>query len=66
MQHLATVHIWDMLDQVVISAHVRLYLPNGVTEPGRQWSDTIRIKSEGEDDEQEWLKDALIALIETL
>ena len=66
MQHLATVHVWDLLDKVVISAHVRLYLPDGTSEAGRTWSDTIRMDSTGEDDEQEWLKDALIALVETL
>ena len=65
MQHIATVHAYDMLDQVFVSASVR---EKDAFET--DWETvvfvTVSISSDGESQPQEWLREALIAMIEAL
>lgn len=66
MWYMATVNAFDALDRVHVSAVVRA--TNGALgDPiAEVYSDVAVIPGVGEDNPQEWLKDALIALLEVL
>jgi len=62
---IASISAYDALDQVVVGVHMvdaHGYL--GTRIPVYQVTTTI--PSEGQDDSREWLKDALIALLEAV
>lgn len=66
MRYVANVHVIDVLDQVWVSATVRdeLQPGSGVTVEVAALSDTFA--GVGEPDPHEWLRDALIGLLEAL
>ena len=65
MQHIATVHMYDVLDQITVSAMVR---EKDAFESDWETvvSVTVGVTSDGESEPQRWLREALIALIESL
>lgn len=61
----ARVYVADLLDEVVIEATV--FTADWRAEaPAQVNTFRAQVKSTGEADEKEWLRDALVALIETL
>lgn len=62
----ASVHAHDVLDQVYVTA--RVWGDGGVGERQmvEQSSCATTVDGVGEDDARQWLKDALVALIEVL
>jgi hypothetical protein len=65
-QKIATVSVWDMLDDVVVTCRVTTYDHFNSDAPQTTYLGRAQVKGQGETDDQEWLKDALVALIETL
>lgn len=65
-QRVASIQAWDMMDQVVIKAHVRTYEGPSEHLAEEPISVSAQYDSTGEDDAHRWLRDALIALAETL
>lgn len=61
----ARIYVADVIDQVVVEATV-WSLDARTCNPTEQIVYTAQCNSVGEDSTAEWLKDALIALIETL
>lgn len=66
MYRTATMAAYDVMDQVFVTAQVRTYEPNGEGFDSVEFVTATTIPSEGEDVTREWLRDALIALAETL
>lgn len=66
MQRIATVAVYDALDQVVISAHVREYDGMLTARNADTWSVSTQVRGSGEENGTRWLRDALVALAETL
>lgn len=66
MYRVAMVHAYDAMDAVVVSAHVRESegVPGEQLEPALTVSITVR--GTGEPEVAVWLRDALVALAETL
>lgn len=66
MQHVATVHAFDVMTEVRTTAVVRRY--DGMRRDASDivFECTTTFPGTGESDPIEWLKDALIALLETL
>jgi len=66
MWYIATVNAYDALDKVVVAAVLR----STTGEVGDPLEDRLKVVTAtdgvGEDDERQWLKDALVALIEAL
>ena len=66
MWYIATVNAYDALDKVVVAAVLR----STTGEVGDPIEDRLKVVTTtdgvGEDDERQWLKDALVALIEAL
>lgn len=65
-QRIATLHAWDMLDLVNVAVHVKTYGPVTLDIPDTTYTNAIQVRGTGEEDDKEWLKDALVALIEAL
>lgn len=61
----ARVYVADMLDRVVVQASVFTSDWRG-DEPASEETFSVTVQSTGEDSDEGWLKDALIALVETL
>lgn len=66
MRLVTTVHAYDVMDRVQVGATVRQY-----EETTREPSDTVLVctttfPGTGETDPKEWLRDALIGLLESL
>jgi len=61
----ARVYVADMLDKVVVQASVFTSDWRG-DEPATEETFSVTVQSTGEDSDEGWLKDALIALIESL
>jgi len=61
----AKVYVADMLDQIVIEATV-FTADWRADEPATVNTFRAQCNSTGEENEHEWLRDALVALIETL
>lgn len=65
MHFTSTIRAYDALDRVVISALVRDEDAQG--DPAKEYfSCATTVSGTGEGDHREWLRDALIALIEAL
>lgn len=66
MRYYATMSAWDMLDKVHVSASVH-DLPRAPGEAAPLVLEvSTTVQGVGESDERVWLRDALIALAETL
>lgn len=65
MQHIASVQCYDVLDQVVIAVQVR---EKDAFES--DWQTVLltstSVTGDGESQPREWLRDSLVALLETL
>lgn len=62
----ATVHAYDVMDSVMITAVVRSTEGVGLERSPVELRATTTISGVGEDDPREWLRDALIGLLEAL
>lgn len=66
MYRTATMAAYDVMDQVFVTATVRTYEANGEGFDSAEFVTATTVPSTGEDDTTDWLRDALIALAETL
>jgi len=66
MWYVATINAYDALDRIVVAAVLRA-TAGGVGDPMEDRLTCVTtIPGVGEDDERQWLKDALVGLIEAL
>ena len=61
-----TVHAYDVLEDVHVTASVRMRDDDGTGHAYSEFGCTTTFQGTGETDPKEWLKDALVALLETL
>lgn len=61
-----TVHAYDVLEVVHVTASVRVRDDDGTGPAYSEFAYTTTFPGIGESDPTEWLKDALVALLETL
>lgn len=66
MYRTATMAAYDVMDQVFVTAQVRTYEPDGASFTSREFHCATTVPSTGEEEDTDWLRDALIALAETL
>lgn len=66
MQKIATIQAWDLMTQVMVIASVRTYADNGSTLLHEPEEFRVLVDGKGEADTPRWLRDALVALAETL
>lgn len=66
MRYEARVTAYDMLDQVTVSARVWDFHESQVGDERDYHWFTTTVEGEGEEDPREWLKAALIALLEEM
>lgn len=62
----ATVSAYDVLGDVWIAAQVQTREPNGEDFDITTWTASVQVRGTGEPETERWLRDALIALAETL
>lgn len=62
----ASLHAHDVMDQVTITARVWGDAGLGERQMQEQLSCAATVPGSGEDDPRQWLKDALVALLEEL
>lgn len=66
MYYMTTINAYDALASVVVVANVRA-TAGGLGDPvGTVFEVSTTVPGVGEDDPKEWLKDALVALLERL
>jgi hypothetical protein len=65
-QRILTVTCWDVMDRVHCTMRVRAYDGANPTAGETVLDRTTSVPSTGEEDDEEWTKDALCALIEAL
>lgn len=66
MYFTATITCYDVMDNVGISANVYSYGSDPSTRAECVYHKVTTVQGEGVDSPREWLKDALVALLETL
>ena len=66
MYRTATVAAYDVMGDVFVTASVRTYEANGTNFDSSEFHCATTVPSTGEDDTEDWLRDALVALAETL
>lgn len=66
MQRIASIQIYDALEQVVVHVHVREFDGLHVDGPTNVWDMSVQVRGEGIDEGDQWLTDALVALIEAV
>lgn len=66
MYRTANAAAYDVMDQVFISVTVQTYEPNGEIFERSESTWATTVPGTGEESESEWLRDALVALLETL
>lgn len=66
MYRTATMAAYDVMGNVFVTASVRTYEPNGQDFDSSEFTCAATVPSVGEDETADWLRDALIALAETL
>lgn len=66
MYRTATIAAYDVMDTVFITATVRTYEANGEGFDSVEFTSATTVPSTGEADTAEWLRDALVALAETV
>lgn len=66
MWYSATIHAYDCLDSVVVTARIHTFDrdTSGTTLGSEALK--VQVRGSGEDDSHRWLRDALVALAETL
>lgn len=64
MKRIASIHIYDCLDEISLNAQIREYKDYEQQESAVVITVHDCIRSEGLDDPRDWLRDALVALIE--
>lgn len=62
----ASIHAYDVLDEVWVHALVQTREPDGEGFTSRTSTASVQVRGTGEDDDRAWLRDALVALAETL
>lgn len=62
----ATVTAYDCLQDVVISATVHTADGASVSAPARVMTASVQVRGTGEESDARWLRDALVALAESL
>jgi len=65
-QRILTMTCWDVMDRVFVTARVREYDGNDPTAGETVLDRSTTVEGTGEDDVEEWVRDALVAMIETL
>lgn len=66
MYHIASVTAYDALDQVVVAGRIQTFREDFSGSLASEQSFRCQFDSTGEDDAKVWLRDALVALAETL
>lgn len=66
MYRTATIAAYDVMDTVFVTATVRTYEANGEGFDSIELTTATTVPSTGEEETAEWLRDALVALAETL
>lgn len=66
MQHVLTIHAFDVLDMVHISVAIRTYMPRSEESPILEWHSEMLMPGEGQPDAVLWLSDVLLYLVESL
>ncbi len=66
MYYTASIHAYDVLDQVQVTARVRLYESTLVDGSRIEHECTTTFQGTGETDPRQWLQDVLVGLLEDL
>lgn len=66
MYRTATAAAYDVMDSVFVTVKVQTYEPDGEGYEKTESAWVTTVPSTGEDDDREWLRDALVALLEVL
>lgn len=66
MYRTATAAAYDVMDSVFVTVRVQTYEPDGEGFEKTESAWVTTVPSTGEDSDREWLKDALVALLEVL
>lgn len=64
-QRILTMTCWDVLDRVFVTARVREYDGTDPTTGETVFDRSVTVEGTGEDDVEQWVKDALVAMVET-
>lgn len=64
MYRIASIHAFDVMDTVHITATVKLWDGIQTGSPTSEFSITTQIQGVGSGDDRAWLRDALVGLIE--
>lgn len=64
-QRILTLTSWDVLDRVFVTARVREYDGDDPTMGETVFDRSVTVQGTGEDDCEQWVRDALVALLET-
>lgn len=62
----ATITAFDMVDRVHITANVYAHDGEHLAQAQNVYHTAVTVQGRGEDDSRRWLRDALVALAETL
>lgn len=62
----ATVTAYDTMDRVHVTANVYAHDGVNLAQAQNVYHTSVTVNGRGEDDERRWLRDALVALAETL
>lgn len=62
----ATITAFDTMDRVHITANVYSHDGVNLAQAQNVYHTSVTVQGRGEDDERRWLRDALVALAETL
>lgn len=62
----ASIYAYDYMDKVGVTVAVHTMPNRRGARPERVYHDVVTVQGVGADDPLDWLKDALIALLETL
>lgn len=66
MYRTATIAAYDVMGDVFVTASVRTYEPDGENFDSVEFRCAATVQSVGESETREWLRDALVALIEAI
>ena len=66
MYRMATVTAYDVLESVQVSCRVLLWDGSQIGSPTSEFTTSVLVQGVGSATDHEWLRDALVALLETL
>lgn len=66
MYRSATFSAYDVMDKVHVTGRLVTYEANGENFDKAEFAVTTTVDSHGEDDDREWLREALVALLEAI